>query len=271
MVSHFITFRQSTFHYRKYGNGPRLLFCFHGYGKEAESFDFLEERLGSMYTIIVLDAPFHGLTSWKHEMVVEPKFLMEVIEQIIKLHQEVPLKISLLGFSMGGRIALYLTQLMPDKIDRLVLIAPDGLHFNFLRWLLTGTMVGSKLLSYTVHNGNWALWVIGKAEQLKVIHKSMADFARFYMDDEPQRLLLYQRWISMKKFNPNSARIKMQVKKNTIQVRLMFGAFDRVIPIKGGTRFLNGIETFGTLQVVQAGHNLLGEIQAGKIVDLFTN
>lgn len=271
MESHFITYRQSSLHYRKYGSGSKLLICFHGYGKESDSFHFLEEKLGSMYTIIALDAPFHGLTSWKNKLVVEPTFLVEVIEQIIKLHQAVPQKISLLGFSMGGRIVLYLTQLMADKIDRLVLIAPDGLHFHFLRWLLTATLVGSKLLSYAVRNGNWAVWVIGKAEQFKIVHKSMADFARFYMQDEPHRLLLYQRWIAMKKFNPNIGQVKKKIKKYSIRVRLMYGAFDRVIPIKSGQDFINGIEPQGSLKIVQAGHNLLGELHAGKIVDLFTS
>lgn len=268
MLSHYITHKNSTIHYRQFGNGPKLLFCFHGYGRESYTFSILERKLGSIFTIIAIDIPFHGLTKWKDELVLEPRFLTQFLLQIRSTLQKDGLKFSLLGFSMGGRIALYLTQVLPEKVERLILLAPDGLSFNFWRWLASETLIGSKLLSYTIHHPGWLNWVINKAEKWQVIHRSLADFVRYYTYDEAHRTTLYNRWISMRKFTPALSKLRRLIKKNRIPVRMLFGVFDRVISYKGGERFKQGIEEFASIEVVEAGHNLLSEVNAGKIVQL---
>lgn len=268
MQSHYITLNKSTIHYRQFGNGPKMLFCFHGYGRESYTFSVLERRLKNLFTIIAIDIPFHGLTQWKDEPIFEPKYLKHLIQQIQVSFNKENNKFSLLGFSMGGRIALYLTQLMADQVERLVLIAPDGLNFNFWRWLASETWLGNKLLRYTIHHPGYVSWIVDKAEQFHAIHRSLADFIRYYIHDEEHRVLLYQRWTSTLKFRPNLHKLKKLVHKNKIPVRMMFGSFDRVIPQEGGERFREGIEQFATVKVVEAGHNLLGEVHSGNIAEL---
>ena len=165
MQSHYIIYKNSSIHYRHYGNGSKLLFCFHGYGRDSDTFYILERRLGNLFTIIAIDIPFHGRTVWKDELTFKPAYLQELLLQIRSdLHEENS-KFSLLGFSMGGRIALYLTQLMPEKIERLILLAPDGLHSNLWRSLASDTWVGNKFVNYTMHNTKWIGWLLNKAEK----------------------------------------------------------------------------------------------------------
>ena len=45
-------------------------------------------------------------------------------------------KVALAGYSMGGRVCLTITELLPELIDRVLLIASDGLVFNPLYFLL---------------------------------------------------------------------------------------------------------------------------------------
>jgi len=268
MESHHLSHKNSTIHYRKFGDGPRLLFCFHGYGRESDTFWVLERKLGSAYTIIAIDVPFHGLTDWKDELVFKPKYFLQLILDIRRsLHKENS-KFSLLGFSMGGRIALHLTQLLPDKVEKLILLAPDGLTFNFWRWFASEAWVGNKILGYTIDNPAWASWVVDKAEKWHVIHRSLADFIRYYIKDNEQRVLLYRRWTSMRKFAPEIGKLKKIIRHYQIPVRMLFGAFDRVIPSAGGERFRKGIEQLATVKVIESGHNLLSEVQAGKIAQL---
>jgi pimeloyl-ACP methyl ester carboxylesterase len=159
---------------------------------------------------------------------------------------------------------------MADKVEKLILLAPDGVNFNFWRWLGSETWTGNKILAYTIHNPAWISWVINKAEKLRVMHGSLADFVRYYIHDDETRLILYRRWISMRKFSPSLSKLKKLIKKYRIPVRMMFGAFDRVIPYEGGERFRKGIEEFATVKVVESGHNLLSEVQASKIVQLIS-
>jgi len=268
MKSHYITYKNSNIHYRQFGDGPKLLFCFHGYGRESDTFYILERRLGRLYTIIAIDVPFHGRTEWKDEIVLQPKYLQQFLLQIQSSLNKENIKFSLLGFSMGGRISLHLTQLMPDKIERLILLAPDGLTSNVWRWMASDTWLGNKLVNYTVHNSRWIEWILNKAEKRQIIHRNLADFIRYYLDDEEDRLMFYNRYASMQKFRPSPGRLKRLIIKYRIPVKMMFGRFDQVIPYKGGERFKQGIEEFASITIVDAGHHLLSEVYADKIVQL---
>jgi pimeloyl-ACP methyl ester carboxylesterase len=172
---------------------------------------------------------------------------------------------------MGGRIALHLTQLMADKVERLVLLAPDGLGFNFWRWFGSDTWLGNKLLHYTVHHPNWSLWTLKKAEEWKIVQKSMANYLRFYIQDEDYRYVLYHRYISMRKFKPALGKLKQFIRRHRIPVKMLFGSFDQVINYKGGEKFKEGIEEFASVKVIEAGHNLLSEGQVGKIAQLIND
>lgn len=271
MQSHYITYKNSSVHYRQFGNGPKLLFCFHGYGRESYTFSILERKLGHLFTIIAIDVPFHGLTQWKDELVLQPKYMANFLLQIRSgLHKE-NTKFSLLGFSMGGRVALHLTQLLADKVERLILLAPDGLNFNFWRWLMTNAWPFNKLLAYTIRHPKWVSWIIDKAEKWNVIHRSLADFIRYYIDDDDHRFMFYNRYISMRKFSPAFGQLKQFIRKYRITVKMMFGAFDRVIPSAGGEKFKEGIEEFASVKVIEAGHHLLSEAQVGKIAQLIND
>lgn len=271
MQSHYITHNNSTIHYRQFGNGPKLLFCFHGYGRESDTFYVLERRLGSAFTIVAIDFPFHGRTDWKDELIFKPYYLTQFLLQIRSTLRKENMKFSLLGFSMGGRIALHLTQLMADKVERLVLLAPDGLNFNFVRWFGSDTWLGNKLLSYTMHRPAWLFWVLEKAEKWRVIPRNLAGFLRSYIQDDEYRFVLYNRYISMRKFNSSLQKVKRFIKQYQIPVRMLYGKFDKVIPSKGGERFKEGIEEFVSLKVVDSGHNLLNEGQAGRIAQLIND
>lgn len=268
MQSHYISYKNSTIHYRRFGNGPKLLFCFHGYGRESDTFYILERRLGHLFTIIAVDIPFHGRTEWKDELIFEPKYLQDILQQITAgLHKENS-KFSLLGFSMGGRIALHLTQLMPQKIERLILLAPDGLHSNMWRYLASDTWLGNKLVNYTIHNAGWIEWILNKAEKRNIIHNNLADFVRYYLDNEEHRLMFYHKYISMRKFKPSLAKLKRLIRKYKIPVRMMFGRFDKVIPYAGGEKFREGLEEFASVKIIETGHHLLSEAHVDKIVQL---
>ena len=79
MDSMFIEHGKASFHYRQFGSGNKLLFCFHGYGRDSDSFNFLDTPLGDQYTIIAIDMPFHGLTKWNNTLTFHPGYLVQVM------------------------------------------------------------------------------------------------------------------------------------------------------------------------------------------------
>jgi pimeloyl-ACP methyl ester carboxylesterase len=271
MESNYIKYPHSTFHYHQYGSGPKLLFCFHGYGRDGHTFYFFDRLLGTQYTVIAIDLPFHGYTEWDKELTFHPNYLIQVIQQIRSSLQKEKEKFSILGFSMGGRIALHLTQILHKHIDRLVLIAPDGLRFNFWNFIATHTWLGNKLLNYTIYHPAWFLKLLDFAEKTKIANRSITSFVHYYMDDEQQRLVLYRRWTTMRMFRPKLLKLKRIINKYKIKTRMMFGRNDNIIAMQGGQRFITGIEKNASIKVVDLGHYLLHEGNARRIAELFND
>src|SRR3569833_2382128 len=83
MQSRFIPYNNSSIHYCVYGSGDKLVFCFHGYGEQAESFAFLESSLGKTHTLIAIDMPFHGETQWLEGLLFSPAHLVAIFQYIL--------------------------------------------------------------------------------------------------------------------------------------------------------------------------------------------
>lgn len=269
MNSYYVQHTHTNFYYRKFGSGNKLVFAFHGYGRDSYTFYFLEKILGKEFTIIAVDLPFHGLTEWDKELTFHPEYLVQVIQEIRKQLDRSNEKFVLMGFSMGGRIALHLAQIMHRHIDKLVLIAPDGLRINFWHWLGTRTWIGNRLLHRTINHPQWLLKLLAFAERTGLITKSIAGFVHYYIDDEEQRLILFRRWTTMRKFAPRLGRLKKFIRRHNIAVRMLFGKHDKVILYSGGEAFRKGVEGHVKVEVIDAGHNLLHDYHGRQIAKLF--
>ena len=140
MTSHFLTYQQSTIHYRKSGSGPHLTVCFHGFGEFAKTFDPVAASLHD-HTLIAIDLPFHGETIWREETELSINGLLEIISLCPEIGDS---PFGLMGYSMGGRVVLTLFETVPEKINYIVLIAPDGLKANPWYLFATQTIAGKK-------------------------------------------------------------------------------------------------------------------------------
>jgi pimeloyl-ACP methyl ester carboxylesterase len=163
----------------------------------------------------------------------------------------------LMGYSMGGRIALQLLDLVASRIERLVLLAPDGLVVNPWYWLATRTVVGNRLFRWTMKRPGWLFFLLRTGNRLGLVNPSLFKFAAHYIDDDTVRQLLYTRWTVMRGFRPRLGRIAGFIRERRIPVLLLYGRFDRIILSKRGERFQRRIQPFGRLTVLPAGHAIL--------------
>lgn len=265
MESHLLPYKQSFVHYLKFGHGTKFLFCFHGYGEDAQSFTFLRTGLGSDYTLIAIDFPYHGKTEWNEGLSFTPEDLQQIITRIVPLELQT---ISLLGYSMGGRIALAMFQHVPSKIERVVLVAPDGLHKNFWYWFSTQTGIGNKLFSYTMKKPYWFFSGMTFLKSFRLLNKSIFKFAHTYLDDQGEREMLYKRWTTMRKFLPKASLITASLQQYQVPLRMLFGIYDRVILAERSTSLDKANDTI-TVKKIKAGHQLLKEKYTKDIAALF--
>jgi len=100
------------------GNGPDLVLL-HGWGLNVRVWDGLVQEMRGRFRLIAVDLPGHGKSPWTSGRVTPA-------EQAWLLHSTLsPIsnRYSLLGWSLGGQIALDLAAAMPAQIDKLVLVA----------------------------------------------------------------------------------------------------------------------------------------------------
>jgi pimeloyl-ACP methyl ester carboxylesterase len=256
--------------YLRFGKGLKPAFCFHGYGENSGSFSFLESYAGDQFTFFAIDLPFHGQTQWNGGLNCTTDDIIQILKSIFDKHYLKPVtanqQLTIIGFSLGGRVVLSLYEKMYPQIQKLVLLAPDGLKVNFWYWLATQTWAGNKLFALTMSKPGWFFGVLKLLSKLKLVNTSIFKFVSWYIGDKEVRKLLYARWTTLRKIKPGIKQIKTIIQSNRTPVRLIYGKHDRIILPARGEKFIHGIEEYCKLSVIQSGHQVLHEKYVQEIL-----
>lgn len=268
MQSATISFKSSNIHFVYAGWGNNVIVCLHGYGDSSSSFEFLSRHLPpEVFTIIAIDLPFHGDTEWNEDLNLSVADLKNIVTGILEQRNiSINQKIVLLGFSLGGRICLSLYQVIPERIEKIVLLAPDGLKVNFWYWFPTQTSLGNKFFAFTMKRPAWFFGFLRLLNKLKMVNASIFKFVHYYIDDAQIRNDLYRRWTILRKLKPDLGQTKSLITNYHTQVRLVYGKYDRIILSVRGEKFRKGIEDFCTITVINSGHQVLQEKHVDEIL-----
>lgn len=264
-LGQFIAYKNSKIHYCQYGNGDNILVCLHGFGKNASSFKFINKHIYDSYTVIAIDMPFHGETEWNEELL----FTAEDLFEIFQLHNVIISKpITLLGYSIGGRVVLNFFQQYPALVETIILIAPDGLHSNKWYKFATQTYIGKYLFKFTMRYPQWLLGIVKFFDKKHILNKNVIKFVYHYLNNKSNRTTLYKRWITLRKCIPNLYTIKQLIAERDISVKMLFGKYDPFIRYKAAEKFQRGNESFVEVKVINADHQLLREKYAHELIGL---
>ena len=121
----YLQYKKHRIHYTKFGTGPKLLIVFHGFGDKSELFLRLKEGLEQTYTVVAIDAPFHGDTEW-NKSIFYPRDIKRIVNQF---RQELGFdRFSVMAHSMGGLFVMGIFKYIAPFVDELFLLAPAGLQ-----------------------------------------------------------------------------------------------------------------------------------------------
>lgn len=264
-----ISYKKSKISFLSMGKGSRVVICFPGYGEDSAVCSFLGKYASEEFTFIAVDLPYHGKTEWNEGL----NFCWHDLENIISaiLSYQIPSykpsdRIILLGFSLGGRVALSLFQAIPNQIEKVVLLAPDGLKVNFWYWLSTQTWFGNRLFLFTMKHPSWFFSFLKLMNGLGLVNASIFKFVKFYIGDKNIRELLYKRWTALRKLKPDRVKIKKLIRQNKIFFHLFYGKHDRIILPVRGRKFRKGVEEYCTLSIIESGHQVLHDKHAEDIL-----
>ncbi len=252
-ASGYISLDRGRLHYLKFGRGRRILLAFHGYGNNANLFQVFERHLAEEFTILSFDLPHHGRSDWEEGVLLHKKDLTDLVKQVCATFGVQ--KVALAGYSMGGRVCLTIAELLPESVDKVLLIASDGLVFNPLYFFVTKTMIGKRIFRSFLTDSRRYMKLVEWLRKKEWIDPSRYRFAMYYLESESDRSFLLRVWPSMSLIIPNMKRLKAAINKYHLPVFIFMGAYDRIIPVPHAKRFSKDLRSV-QLFVLDKGHRV---------------
>ncbi len=242
-------------HYRKFGTGPKYLLAFHGFGQDYSVFLPFESTLGKEYTILSFDLFFHGQSKWPEKQI--PISLAEWKDLLLKaLKVEGIQRFSLIGYSYGGKIAIATAFLLPEMVEKTYLAATDGIHYNFWFRFATGSAPTRALFLYLCKNPRPFIRLVKAAARIGLISKNLGRFVTVQLGAKTDRKRLYLTWVGFRKFNLNRGKILKTFNSQSIELVMIAGKFDSVIPYKDLQSFTSKVR-YSQFLLINTGHQSL--------------
>ncbi len=255
-------------HYRTYGNGPIHFVCFHGFSRSGGDFWFLGNTLGRKCTFHAFDLHFHGSSIGDPKRADDPFTPGELADFFTAFadHLGQP-KICLLGYSLGGRMALSLLETMPDRIDQAFLLAPDGLKMRPWYRGLAASPIGRSMYRALVDRPERFHKLVRSLRKVNLLNDRMVEFVMRHTSAKERRQLLHDVWLSYRLIEPDLRKVAGNLKEHAIRVHLFFGRHDRVIPPLLGRALKALSPEQVTQEDLEAGHWLLGQPIPDRIAE----
>ena len=243
--------------YQKFGHGPAVLLAFHGFGQSSQVFTPLGDSLGHQFTIFAIDLFFHGDSQFVGNRPLTQTDWQKLMAAFLQTYHID--RFSLLGFSLGGRFALATIDAFADRLDQLILLAPDGITRNLWYRLATGSTFGRMLFWYVLRHLSMLNAFGHTLTRLGLLNRTVMRFAEISLGTPAQRELVYQSWTQFRFISPDLSIISELLNDHQLRVRFFTGSFDRIVPGSYILPFTAKLRHY-ELTVLQTGHNHLIEL-----------
>lgn len=252
---HYFSFKKATLCYSKEGDGKEILLAFPGFGQSHRIFSSLVEKLGREITLYSFDLFFHGNSDWGYgEYPVTKVFWKELLETFLKV-QGIE-RFSVVGFSLGARFALASFEALPERINQLFLIAPDGLYSNGWYTLATSTFLARRLFKSFTELPGMYFSLSSLLGRLRILNPRLLRFAEHQMRSLEMRKKVYYSWVVFRRLSNRKKSFQTAVQQYPDAVTILLGRHDTVITPKSIVNVL-GFPSPVKLVLLEAGHNTL--------------
>ena len=260
---------QLSLAYRSFGTGPLTLFAFHGFGRTGADFSVFEQALSDLCTIHAFDLSFHGDSSSPSERATDPFEPNELRDFFAAFADQLGAKkIILIGYSLGGRIALSLLETMPERISHAILIAPDGLRTKPWYRALASSAWGRARYAHFIDHPSRVLGIVHTLHSLRLLTVKMHRFIIGQSDTREKRKLLHDVWLSFRHIEPDLNKVAANARNHLLPITLVFGAKDSVINPALADRLQPKAPDRISTVVLDAGHQLLTPELGGRLREL---
>lgn len=256
---------QVNWSYLDNGEGDEVWLAFHGYGQEAEVMHHFMRTLRPNARILSFDLPLHGNTTIYKNKALSIGDIGELAGTVLR--EVGASSCSLAGFSLGGKVVLKIVEIEPAKLERIVLIAPDGLKTNPLYWFVTNTFIGRWIFQIFIAFPAPLLGTSKLLATLRLMNPKIHEFVASQMGTREKRKKVLDTWMTFRHIRPSLDQVRKKIWRYKILPTLVFGERDRVIHPKLAKKLSGDNCKTAKLIMLKAGHNLTTKEHALKLRD----
>lgn len=260
MTDHYFENDLVVMHYYKFGNGPKDILCFHGYGMHGRQFKVLEESLADKYTFYGFDLFFHEGTKLIDQSVSTVKKGISK-KQLAALFLDFCEKnnigqFSIMAYSMGSYFATSLIEEIPERISELFIAAPSSFKPGRVLNFLSTNKIGNKLLEKLALSNNGMTNLLSLLRKCGVVDQEAHDILFKEIGTAELRFSFYACTSYLRFLKLDSQKFIDNLNEYQIKSIFVFGEKDKSYPAKIGESIIPRI-TFGRQIVINEGHNMI--------------
>jgi len=257
-MSHFISHGGFHWEYETFGSGKKIMLAFHGFGNSSSDFRVFEATLGKVYTIHSFSLPYHGkshIDASAEAKVCSKDELRDLFLLFFRQHHITTF--SLMGYSLGGKIALQLLEFFPERVISIFLFAPDGIRNNWSSGFVTRNTLGKKIYGRIIDDPSRFFHLVKLLKKMNLLHEKLSEFLHQSLNTREKRQQVWDVWLCFRDIRPDIRKIQHTINEKDITVHLYFGKYDRIIPPSIGENFMKGLKNRNGLHVVEMGHVMI--------------
>lgn len=245
--------------YEKWGRGPEILIAFHGFGQTSSIFTNISPALEDRFTVYACSLFYHGESKLPDHVLpgqpMSPELFKEGVLEFCR--QNNIDKFSLMGYSLGGRLVLQLVELIPERINTLLLLAPDGIKKNRWYYFATNHFIGKRLFERMVYKPKILFRMVKIFKSIGIISEKMAKFVHSQYGDPENRMKIFNVWNTYSILTPRVRKVKANIKEYHLKTVIFTGEYDPVLDQQIGYILSTGLEEEVKWIRMKAGHDLL--------------
>lgn len=216
-----------------------MVVALHGFGRPLEEMaNYLPlYRKGTAMLSVGLSHQ-NGSTTPAHDEppVLEPELFQRAlnswVDSLVPETGDRPSR-ALLGYSLGGRIALTLFEQSPALWDKMILLAPDGFRKNPMYRFAVETRLGRSAWAWTDRHAESVRSWIRTLRRMRIIPAHLEHFALHHTQDHAMRTLVAHTWKTHRAFWPTRKGTEKAWATSAARrasVHAVFGTRDAIIP-----------------------------------------
>lgn len=218
----------SRLFYHKAGSGNKNLLLFHGFGQDHTVFFPLIESLKEDFTCFAFDLFHHGNSQRSGlDVAIEKHEWKKFMEAFI--FRENLDSFSILGFSIGGRLALATFEEFAETTNNLILVAAEGLRKNFWYSWATHPQFGQPIFHSLINHPKVLFGPLKIAKALKLLPPPLLQFVLKQMDSAEKRQRVYSSWISLRKLKLSIKQLVDLSAGHSVRIIFVFGIDDDIM------------------------------------------